>query len=488
MFFAQLKAFAQSLRFRLMLWIGFVSLVTALVTLWGMREGVRLTLIDEVDRVLEDDLEEVKLLLKERQISKQSLIEFLDRKARGHHQPGWFVQLLDAKGESVWDQRLPRPESLPPLLNNEPEFEQGTMHLRHTDANLADLPEGHVRIGVDMGFLESDMARIDRLALFVGLVVFLLAPLASYYLAAGAIEPVGDMIQTMSRLQASEIKERLPIRGAGDELDKLATTFNGLLDRISADLAEKRDFLANAAHELRTPLAAIRNSIEVTLNSDRSADDYQETLADVLEQCSSLQLIVNQLLLLAEAKSSRPEFGFEAICLSDVVNKSLEMFEAAAEVAEVRLQFHIEPALEIEANRMHISQIVNNLIDNAIKYTLAGGEVSVELRVTETNEAEFIVRDSGIGISAEQLPRVFERFYRADEPHSSGAPRRGSGLGLSIVKSLVDRYHGKITAQSTKGSGSTFVVRWPLAKPVSDVPPTGELRPSVPYSNLASPN
>ncbi len=487
MYFAPLKAFAQSLRFRLMLWIGFVSLVTALVTLWGMREGVRLTLIDEVDRVLEDDLEEVKLLLQEEQISQQSLIEFLDRKASAHHQPGWFVQLVDASGKSIWDKRLPKSITLT-MLDSESEVERGTLHLMQENANLVDLPNGHVRIGVDMNFLTSDMARIDRLALFVGLLVFLLAPLASYYLAAGAIEPVGEMINTMSRLQASDINERLPIRGAGDELDKLATTFNGLLDRISADLAEKRDFLANSAHELRTPLAAIRNSIEVTLNSDRSADDYQETLGDVLEQCGSLQLIVNQLLLLAEAKSSRPELGFESMSLSDVVGKSLEMFDAAADVAEVQLHSRIEPALEIEANRMHISQIVNNLIDNAIKYTPAGGHVWVELEANEAREAVFVVRDSGIGISAEQLPRVFERFYRADEPHSSGAPRRGSGLGLSIVKSLVDRYGGIIDAQSTKGVGSCFTIRWPLAKTDSPQLAAGELRPSVPYSSLASPN
>jgi signal transduction histidine kinase len=339
-----------------------------------------------------------------------------------------------------------------------------------------------------MRFLANDMARIDRLALFVGLLVFLLAPLASYYLAAGAIEPVGEMINTMSRLRASEINERLPVRGAGDELDKLAITFNRLLDRICVDLEEKRDFLANAAHELRTPLAAIRNSIEVTLNSDRSADDYQETLADVLEQCSSLQLIVNQLLLLAEAKSAHPDPGLEQVLISEVVSKSLEMFEAAAEVDEIVLRSKIEPNLIIEANRLHISQIVNNLIDNAIKYTLPGGNVWVELEATEAGEVELRVRDSGIGIAAEKLPRIFERFYRASEPHSTDTPRRGSGLGLSIVKSLVDRYNGVIEAQSVLGQGTSFVVRWRSFSANSEIDIPQELSPSAPYSSLAAPS
>lgn len=487
MYFAQLRAFAQSLRFRLMLWIAFVSFVTAVVTLWGMREGVRLTLFDEVDRVLEDDLAEVTLLLKEKQLTQQSLIDFLDRKKRGHHQPGWFVLLVDRTGKVIWNNGLPRSSDVS-MPDDEPVVEKGTMHLRQVDADLPGAEGGHVRIGVDMRFLATDMARIDRLAMFVGLFVFLLAPLASYYLAAGAIEPVGEMINTMSRIRASEINERVPVRGAGDELDKLAVTFNALLDRICVDLEEKRDFLANAAHELRTPLAAIRNSIEVTLNSDRSADDYQETLADVLEQCSSLQLIVNQLLLLAEARSAKPEPGLERVTLSEVVSKSVEMFDAAAEVSDIQLNSRIEPELVIEGNRLHITQIVNNLIDNAIKYTQAGGRVWVELQSTEDHEVELRVRDSGIGIPPEKLPRIFERFYRAHDPQISDTPRRGSGLGLSIVKSLVDRYNGHIEAASDPGKGTSFVVRWKLYLPQIATEEVEALSPSAPYSSLATPN
>jgi two-component system heavy metal sensor histidine kinase CusS len=486
MSFAQLKAFAQSLRFRLMLWIGFVSLMTAIVTLWGMREGVRLTLIDEVDRVLADDLQEVTLYLREAKPTQESLIDFLDRKERGHRQSGWFVQLVDAQGNLGWHRGRQSSISFQ-MKDDEPALEQGSVHVRQVDADIPGAVGGHVRMGVDMRFLDSEMARIDRLAIFVGLVVFFLAPIASYYLAAGAIEPVGVMINTMSRLRASEMNERLPLRGAGDELDKLAVTFNGLLDRISADIDEKRDFLANSAHELRTPLAAIRNSIEVTLNSDRSISDYQETLADVLEQCSSLQLIVNQLLLLAEARSEQPEPCWEVVALSDVVGKSLEMFDAAADVAEVQLHSRIEPKLLIEGNRLHLSQIVNNLIDNSIKYTPAGGEIWVELEASPSNEAVLRVRDSGMGMPAEILPRVFERFFRVDDNQEPRSGRRGSGLGLSIVKSLVDRYGGQITVESALGVGSTFTVRWPMVGMEPAPERIEELSPSVPYSNLAGP-
>jgi two-component system, OmpR family, heavy metal sensor histidine kinase CusS len=488
MYFAPLRAFTQSLRFRLMLWIGFVSVVTAMFTLWGMREGVRLTLVDKVDHVLEDDLEEVRLLLKEEQLTQEALRDFLDRKSRGHHQPGWFVQIINREGKVDWESEG-APANLPDMSKSgNRTIEQGSLHLREVDADLPDAVGGHVRMGVDMQFLSTDMARIDRLALFVGLAVFLLAPIASYYLAAGAIEPVSVMINTMSRIRASVIDERLAVRGAGDELDKLAITFNSLLDRIAADLAEKRDFLANAAHELRTPLAAIRNSIEVTLNSDRSPGDYQETLADVLEQCGSLQLTVNQLLLLAEAKSTEQELGQETVSLSEIVGKSLEMFEAAADVAEVQLHSRIKPDVTIEANRLHVSQIINNLIDNAIKYTPAGGNICVELQPVDSGGAEFRVRDSGIGIAEDQAPRIFERFYRADESHNSGNQRRGSGLGLSIVKSLVDRYGGEIEATSTLGVGSSFAVRWPNAKNGLESPQSQELSPSAPYSTLAAPN
>src|SRR5262249_9509356 len=153
------------------------------------------------------------------------------------------------------------------------------------------------------------------------------SPLVGHLLTSRVIKPLADMIQTTARLHPGEFGERLPIRGTGDELDSLAHTINGLLDRIATYLQQEHDFLANAAHDLRTPLAAIRSSVEVALGVERSDEEYRETLNLVIEQCSSLQTLVNQLLLLAETDADRLHTDVEPVPLDQVVSRAAEMFE-----------------------------------------------------------------------------------------------------------------------------------------------------------------
>jgi signal transduction histidine kinase len=312
------------------------------------------------------------------------------------------------------------------------------------------------------------MALIDNLVLSTGLVVLLLSPVVGHLLTSRTIQPLAQMIRTTARLQPDEVDERLPIRGTGDELDSLAQTINGLLDRIAKYIQQEHDFLANAAHDLRTPLAAIRSSVEVALGVDRSDEEYRETLSLVIEQCSALQTLVNQLLLLAETDAGRLQSDAEPVPLDQVVGRVVEMFQGVADDHGVDLRVRELPAVSVSGNRHHLRQVVSNLLDNAIKFSAAraGAEeqVTIELERDDiARVARLRVSDTGIGISPEDAPNIFDRFFRADKARARDGIAGGTGLGLSICKSIVEAHRGQIAVASEPGSGATFTVTLPLS-------------------------
>jgi signal transduction histidine kinase len=318
-----------------------------------------------------------------------------------------------------------------------------------------------VCVGTSLDFLRHDMARIDRLVLIAAAAILLIAPFCGYWLAGRATKTVADITATAARLRPAHLDERLTIDGNGDEFDELAHTINGLLDRIAAYIDQKRDFLANAAHELRTPLAAIRSSVEVTLAGDRSPETYRELLEDIIEEGTLLETLVNQLLLLSESEADREPGDGEAVPLHEVVSKSVDMFRGVAEVREVTLIADIRQTVTVAGKRIHLRQVVNNLLDNAIKYTPHGGVVTVQLcSFDHGRTAKLSVADTGPGIDPGDVPSIFDRFFRADRARGRDEAH-GAGLGLSICKSVIEAHGGTIRCESDLGEGTTMIVEYP---------------------------
>jgi signal transduction histidine kinase len=362
-------------------------------------------------------------------------------------------------------------------------FNLGELRLHYTPLPREVEQASAVAVGCSQRFLARDMASIDRLVLGVGLLVLVISPIAGHLLTNRTIQPLAQMIRTTARLRPGQLGQRMPLRGTGDELDSLARTINGLLDRIGHYLQQERDFLANAAHDLRTPLAAIRSSVEVASGGERTEAEYHELLGVVIEQCSALETLVNQLLLLAESEAHRLQVDAELVPLDEVVRSAGEMFEAVAEYHGIELHVaELAPAL-VAGSRHHLRQVVNNLVDNAIKFTAAGSgaagegdsETGGQMRATRTvtielarDEARQQVRlrviDSGPGIGPDHLPHVFERFYRGDKTRGREGVLRGSGLGLSICKAIAEAHGGSIHVASPPGRGATFTVVLPLAQ------------------------
>ncbi len=471
MFFERLSALARTLRFRLMLWNALAVIVTGLAILVCVREGVRVTLIRDLDRILEEDLKEISLgFVEEAGIDWGLLTDELDRKARGHEFHGWFVQFYNARGETVWSSdNTPRLSGLGKIVLEPRSLSGYRVVCRRLP--VGDSRASSVCVGAQQALISRDLRRIDRLVftVFIGLLVA--APLGGYLLAGSATRPLAKMIHTTEGLRPAQLAERLEIRGTGDELDALAARINSLLDRIGDYLQQKHDFVANAAHELRTPLAAIRASVEVALSQPRPVCEYQELLAQVIQESSALEVLVNQLLLLAESDADRLKAYADRVALDQVVAAAADMFRGVAESRGLTLSVSAATSVSVAGNRHNLRQVVNNLLDNAIKFTAAHhgqgsrGKVDVLLlRDDYRGIARLTIRDNGPGIPAEHLPHIFDRFYRVDRGRSRGDGVGGSGLGLSICQAIVLAHHGTIEAASEPGQGTTFTVTLPLSQ------------------------
>ncbi|MFO0945140.1 MAG: ATP-binding protein [Planctomycetota bacterium] len=463
MFSGSIKAIVKSLRFQLTVWNTAAVLLTAMGALFGVREGLRRTLIGEVDSVLRGDLAEISLAIQDMYPDFKDLYEEFDRRAIGHVRQGWFVELLDEKGAVAWaSQQSPALafDQLP--APNQPRT-IGTNRVLRSAFQRRGLPKLTIVVGTSLSAIEADMGQVNRMIALAGTVILFVAPFSGYLLAGRATRPLAQILQTTANLQPEHLSERLPIRGTGDELDQLSVTINGMLDRIATYLVRKRDFLANAAHELRSPLAAIRASVEVNLGGDRTTEEYQELLLVIQDECDALTTLVNQLLLLAEGDAGTLQYSGGTVRLDQLIAKSLEMFAGIAESQGVDLRaVHLAEATVL-GEGSHFRQVVNNLVDNALKFTRKGGRVNVDLRIDrDAEKAVLQITDTGKGIRPEDLPFIFDRFFQADKARGREDLRRGSGLGLSICESIVHAYGGQIRVESKLGRGTTFTVTLPL--------------------------
>ena len=342
------------------------------------------------------------------------------------------------------------------------------------------MPAYTVRVGASLAMVDNDVSTLTRLMMAAGIVILFVAPVSGYWLAGRATRPLGRIITTAARLRPSHMEERLPIRGTLDELDQLSLTINHFLDLLGDYLERNREFVANAAHELRSPLAAVQSSVEVTLNTDRSVAEYQDLLGEIADQCGQLRVLVNQLLLLAESDASRFPPETRPLRLNQVLEKSLDMFRGAAEERGIELTADMRGEINIEGDSDRLRQVVNNLIDNSLKFTPRGGQVVVTLSQDPVHSHAVIkVADTGMGISPADLPHVFERFYRGDKSRQRENLTYGNGLGLSICRAIVTAHGGTIRADSSPGRGTTFTVLLPL---LTIRPVVGAESPRVSYS------
>lgn len=472
---ARLRGVFRSLRFRLTAWNTAVVLLTVGGALLGVREGLRHRLLGDLDQQLREDAEELAQAVLQSYPEMEPVFQQIDNKADSHRHLDLFIELLDAGDGSI---RASKEAPLVQVRRRRPgdllATADGYRVARYRFGGDG-VPQFTLRIGASLASIDNDVAVVTHLMTIAGAAVLFLAPLGGAWLAGRAIHPLQGILSTAARLRPSHMDERLPIRETGDQLDQLSITINHFLDQIADYLDRNREFVANAAHELRSPLAAIQSAVDVALNVPRSTQEYQELLCEIVDECSRLGTLVNQLLLLAEHDSGERRTAQEPVRFDQIVANSLEMFRGAAEERNLELVSNANGALVVSGDAGRLRQVVNNLIDNSLKFTPPGGRISILLdRDASQGEAVLKVSDTGAGISPEDLPHVFERFYRGDK--SRRREICGNGLGLSICQSIVSGHGGAIGVESTPGLGATFEVRLPL---IAAVPAEQQLMASA---------
>lgn len=456
----------RSLRFRLTAWNTAIVFLAVMAALVGVREGLRFSLRQEIDKLLLEETEVVELSVQKHYPNLEAIHEEMDRMAKGHDERGWFLELLDEGGRPLWSP-VNAPNLAPPLPGDfAPRVIAAGGH-RVAERRLAqtDLPHYVVRVGSSTEFIEADVVKLTEITVPVGIAILLLSPLGGYWLAGRATRPLADINATTAKLRPSNLSERLPLRGTGDELDQLSATTNHFLDRIATHLQHNQQFVHNAAHELRSPLTAIQSSVEVALSTDRPLEEYKDLLELILSECGELGVLVNQLLLLAETDAEL-RLPKQQVQIDRVAARSLDMFRGLAEERGVELRGELEADVWVDGHPSRLRQVVNNLIDNALKFTREGGRVTVRLvQDRAARQAVLTVADSGVGISPTDLPHVFDRFYRGEVGQPRARAARGTGLGLSICQSIVEAHGGRITVESELGRGTTMSVYLPSGTP-----------------------
>ncbi|HST50798.1 MAG TPA: ATP-binding protein [Pyrinomonadaceae bacterium] len=313
---------------------------------------------------------------------------------------------------------------------------------------------------------EDEELEQARGAFYVAVPVALLAAsLGGYFLARKSLAPVAEMGERAARITASNLGERLPVANAQSELGRLAVTFNELLARLDLSFDRQRRFMADASHELRTPVAIVCGESEVALSNDaRSADEYRESLSILHDEGRRLTRIVEDLFTIARADAGQYEPASEAFYLDETVGECLRAVRslAARRGVEIRLR-HSCGELPTRGDEGLVRRMILNLLDNAIKFTPPGGEVRVE--VGRAGAGYFVsITDTGAGIPTDAQPHVFERFYRADRARARDGEAGGAGLGLSIASWIAESHGGRVALERSDSTGSTFVITLPHAR------------------------
>jgi heavy metal sensor kinase len=317
-------------------------------------------------------------------------------------------------------------------------------------------------VAAPLADVDRSVERLRLLLLVAGPVALALAGGGGWLLTRAALRPVDRMTEQAGAIGADRLGDRVSVPDAADELTRLARTLNGMLARIEQGVVAQRRFVADASHELRTPLAVMRAELEVALRDRGRAADAGEVLDSAAEEVARMGKIVDDLLTLAHRDENRLELLLEPVDLGEVAARVAAQLRPLAERAGVQLGVDAPARAAVLADQTRLTQVVTNLVDNAVKYTGAGGSVRVRVW-EEADGAGLAVSDTGPGIAPEHLPKVFDRFYRLDAARTRAGG--GSGLGLAICQELVEAHGGRIWADSVPGAGSTFTLALPLQPP-----------------------
>lgn len=459
----------RSLRFRLIIW--YAGLVTSVFVLLGvvMYQVLRHYLERNLAELLTRRTDQigVSLVAGVEQTGEAHVVDEIEARYAPENSDR-FIRLTRADGSVLYASGRAAsfdPSGLPVMEAQTPErmalLADGNRLLVMAKVYRSSLGRPYlIESGAPMQPIETVLVRLVRMLLVGVPLVVLAAAGGGYLLVSRALAPVLGIAQSAERITLHDLNEQLPLTRTGDELEQLSLALNRMIIRLREAFDHNRRFLGDASHELRTPLTALRAELESIVQEAR-LPELRDRVGSALEEVNRLAKIVETLFAISrleagEAQQERAQFD-----LARLAGSTADQMALLAEDKGISVQCDLEQNVTVEGDQSRIKQVVVNLLDNAIKYTPAGGSVTLRVQGRE-GEAALEVSDTGIGIPSAALPHVFERFFRVDAARSREVD--GAGLGLAIVKSICSAHGGRVEVESVENGGSTFKVKLPLAK------------------------
>jgi len=453
------------------LWYVLTFLTSALVICTFFYFRLEHQLLGEIDQFLLDETKEMEKVLSREPQETYFLMRFEDEVMARKYYP-FFFQILEKDGKPLFiskefrgigyvaDERV-----LTNARNAKETREKIRSPGRKTPLRIISTPiykNGElteiIQLGTHLRFVRKNLIHFRNNILVALPILLALGTMGGWVLARRSLSPIGYIALKAQNISSQNLSERLTQRGTGDEMDDLIRTINEMISRLEDSFKRMAEFTADASHELKTPICAMRGEAEVLLLRERKAEEYQEALARFIEQFDHLNQMINDLILLSKFDTTQKELKRAPLRLDLLIQDLSHLFHVLAEQKNIALEIGTLEEVTVMGDKVRLQQLFTNLIDNAIKYTPKG---SIHVTVEKKESAGLVkIKDTGIGIPKEEQEKIFERFYRTDKSRSRETG--GVGLGLSIAEWIVRAHHGRIEVDSELNKGSTFMVYLPV--------------------------
>lgn len=458
--------FWNKLSFRLTLWYAGIFTVSSFVAFILFYMLITSVIRERTDQDLLNQTAKFSIVLQERGI--QALADFTVLESQEAGVKKVFFRLLFPNGQafsssnmSYWEDIKIRKDAIEKLLSGaKPVFETVTLKARQDEVRIlyALISPGVIlQVGQSIENYKQITTAFRKLFMVTMALLIALAAGVGWFLSRRAVSGIREIAGIAGGISGGALNKRVPVKGKGDEIDELAATFNQMLDRIQELVTEIREMADNIAHDLKSPLTRIRGSAEIALTTGKGVADYENMAASTIEECDILLKMINTMLMISKTEAGVEKPVLERMELSGLIGNVCELFETIVEDKGLSLNCNLTEKFYIDGDTRLIQRLFANLMDNAVKYTASGGAITVMAEKDRKGYVNVSVQDNGIGIASEELPRIFERFYRGDASRSEA----GAGLGLSLAKAIARAHGGDITVTSQPGRGSTFTVTFP---------------------------